>query len=144
LDNTDSRPIQHINSVTTITEVSGDGQQLTAVARIIPRGRGDAEGTGRAVRPRYDGGAERIGQTGHGIGQIDAAEALVGEAAAVCVDHDTGLLPRVDVESGDRTARVAYCSSLTGRTSGRSAGFSSFENAASVDTDTQMPKGLFA
>jgi hypothetical protein len=48
---------------------------------------------GRSVPDRlvkYDGGAEGIGQTRHGIGQIDAAEALVGEAAAVCVDHDAG------------------------------------------------------
>src|ERR1700738_3647300 len=45
----------------------------------------------------YDGGAERIGQTGHGIGQIDAAEPLVGEAVAVCVDHDASGRDLVDI-----------------------------------------------
>src|SRR5262249_43999160 len=36
----------------------------------------------------YDRGAERIGKTGNGVGKIDAAEALVSEAAAVGVDDD--------------------------------------------------------
>ena len=41
---------------------------------------------GRSVPDRLvedDRGAERIGQAGDGVGQIDAAEALVGEAAAL-------------------------------------------------------------
>src|ERR1700716_2265284 len=70
---------------------------------------------GRSVPDRlveYDGGAERIGQTGDDVGQIDAAEALVGEAAAVCVDHDArgrdlvGIGPWPQPDSAHRVAAV--------------------------------------
>ncbi len=70
---------------------------------------------GRSVPDRlveYDGGAERIGQAGHDIGQIDAAEPLVGEAAAVGVDHDArgrdlvGIGPRPQPVGIHRVAAV--------------------------------------
>ena len=49
-------------------------------------------------------------QTRHGIGQIDAAEALVGEAAAVCVDHDAYGRDLVDIgprPQSDSVHRIA-------------------------------------
>ena len=57
-----------------------------------------------------DRGAERIGQAGDGVGQIDAAIALVGDALARGVDDDAGrgqvvgLRPRPEVGIADRLA----------------------------------------
>ena len=85
---------------------------------------------GRSVPDRlveYDGGPERIAQTRHGVGQINAAEPLVGETVAVCVDHDAcgrdlvDIRPRPKPDGAEMAMRPVFSCS-TGQTDATKSG----------------------